>query len=167
MRLVAGIYDRIWARNWGFAPMSVREFLQETAGLRLICPPGFFQIAFADGEPIGFALALPDINPAIKACDGRLLPLGWWTFFREVNRLPRLRLITLGVVPEYRKSGADALMIHAIMHQWLKRGFQEVEACWIAEDNYAIIRMLERLGGTVKRHYSIFGMELEGTFAHE
>jgi GNAT superfamily N-acetyltransferase len=160
MKLLASLYGRIWARNWGFAPMSEQEFLEETAGLRLVCPRELFQIAFAGDEPIGFVLALPDFNAATRACEGRLFPFGWWKFLREVNRLPRLRLITLGVVPEHRRSGADALLIDAVTKHFLKRGFQECEACWILEDNYAIIRMLKRLGGTVTRRFSIFGLDL-------
>lgn len=160
LRLVAGMYGRIWGRNWGFAPMSEKEFLQETAGLRLVCARELLQIAFVGDEPIGFVLAVPDLNPAVKACEGRLFPFGWWKFWRELGRLPRLRVITLGVVPEHRRSGADALLIAAVTQQFLERGFQECEACWILEDNYAMIRMLERIGGTLKRHFSIFGMDL-------
>jgi hypothetical protein len=160
LRLVAGMYGRIWGQNWGFAPMSEQEFLQETAGLSLVCPRKLIQIAFVGNEPIGFVLALPDFNPAIKACEGRLFPFGWWKFWRELRHLPRLRVITLGVVPEHRRSGADALLIAAVTQQFLDLGFQESEACWILEDNYAMIRMLERMGATVKRYFSIFGMDL-------
>ncbi|HEY2932687.1 MAG TPA: hypothetical protein VGK99_13165 [Acidobacteriota bacterium] len=160
MRLIAAIYNRIWSRNWGFAPMSRKEFLQETAGLALVCPPDLFQIAFAGEEPIGLAVALPDHNPAIQACDGRLLPIGWWKFFRELRRARLLRVIMLGVVPEHRRSGADSLMLYELSRKSLARGFEEFEAGWILEDNHVTVRILERIGGTVKRRYSIFEMGL-------
>ena len=160
LRLLAGLYNRIWADNWGFAPMNLKEFRQEMAGLPLVCPPELFQIAMHGEEPVGMIMALPDLNPAIQACNGRLLHPNLWKFFRELRQTRRLRLILMGVVPEHRRSGADAMMVFRIMDEFLKRGFEECEAGWILEDNLKTKRMLERLGATVTRRYSIFEMSL-------
>jgi len=158
---IATLYNRIWAQNWGFAPMSAKDFSQEMAGFGLIAPPECFQVCYAGDEPIGLALALPDMNVGAKACDGKMLPFGWWKFFSAVKRTHRFRLMMLGIVPEHWKTGADVVLVYQMIRGLLARGLDDCEAGWILEDNYLMIRMLERLGGKISKHYSIFGMSLQ------
>jgi acetyltransferase (GNAT) family protein len=157
---IATLYNRIWAHNWGFAPMSGQDFKQEMAGFGLIAAPEFFQVCYAGEEPIGLALALPDINSGARACNGKMLPFGWWKFFRAVKRTGRFRLMMLGIVPEHWKTGADVVLTYQMIQGLLARGRDDCEAGWILEDNYLMIRMLERLGGKTSKHYSIYGMSL-------
>ena len=157
---IAVLYNRIWAHNWGFAPMSGNDFRQEMAGFGLIAAPEFFQVCYAGDEPIGLALALPDINMGARACNGKMLPFGWWKFFSAVRRTHRFRLMMLGIVPEHWKTGADVVLTYQMIRGLLARGRNDCEAGWILEDNYLMIRMLERLGGTMSKHYSIYGMSL-------
>jgi hypothetical protein len=157
---IARLYNRIWAHNWGFAPMSGEDFRQEMAGFGLIAAPEFFQVCYAGDEPIGLALALPDINTGARACNGKMLPLGWWKFFFAVRHTHRFRLMMLGIVPEHWKTGADVVLTYQMIRGLLARGRDDCEAGWILEDNYLMIRMLERLGGKISKHYSIYGMSL-------
>src|ERR1051326_1881630 len=157
---IAKLYNRIWAHNWGFAPMSGDDFRQEMAGFGLIAAPEFFQVCYAGDEPIGLALALPDINAGAKACDGKMLPFGWWKFFSAVRRTHRFRLMMLGIVPEHWKTGADVVLTYQMIRGLLARGRDDCEAGWILEDNYLMIRMLERLGGRISKNYSVYGMSL-------
>ena len=157
---IATLYNRIWAHNWGFAPMSGDDFRQEMAGFGLIAAPEFFQVCYAGDEPIGLALALPDINVGAKACKGKMLPFGWWKFFSAVRRTHRFRLMMLGIVPEHWKTGADVVLTYQMIRGLLARGRDDCEAGWILEDNYLMIRMLERLGGRISKHYSVYGMSL-------
>ena len=157
---ISRLYNRIWAQNWGFAPMSGDDFRQEMAGFGLIAAPEFFQVCYAGEEPIGLALALPDINTGARACGGKMLPLGWWKFFTAVRRTHRFRLMMLGIVPEHWKTGADVVLTYEMIKGLLARGRDDCEAGWILEDNYLMIRMLEKLGGNISKHYSIYGMSL-------
>lgn len=158
---IAALYNRIWAHNWGFAPMSGDDFRQEMAGFGLIAAPEFFQVCYAGDEPIGLALALPDINMGARACNGKMLPFGWWKFFSAVRRTGRFRLMMLGIVPEHWKTGADVVLTYQMIQGLLARGRNDCEAGWILEDNYLMIHMLERLGGKISKHYSIYGMPLQ------
>lgn len=157
---IATLYNRIWAQNWGFAPMSGEDFKQEMAGFGLIAAPEFFQVCYAGEEPIGLALALPDINSGARACNGKMLPFGWAKFFSAIKRTGRFRLMMLGIVPEHWKTGADVVLTYEMIKGLLARGRDDCEAGWILEDNYLMIRMLEKLGGTISKHYSIYGRSL-------
>ena len=140
--------------------MTGDDFRQEMAGFGLIAAPEFFQVCYAGEEAIGLALALPDLNTGAKACQGAMLPFGWWKFFSAVRRTGRFRLMMLGIVPEHWKTGADVVLTYQMIQGLLARGRDDCEAGWILEDNYLMIRMLEKLGGKISKHYSIYGMNL-------
>ena len=150
------LYQRIWERNWGFVPMTEGEFLAQAKDLKKVCHPSLMHIAEKDGEPIGFVLALPDTNVGAKACSGKLLPFGWWRFLRAMKKKHLIRVLTLGAVPEYRKTGLDMLLMHRVMSDGIDAGFNAVEASWILEDNHDMLGPLQTLGCTPYRRYRIY-----------
>lgn len=150
------LYNKIWERNWGFVPMTEAEFKRSARELKLIAVPEFLTIVEVEGKPIAFALNVPDANVAIKACDGRLLPFGWWKFLAARKKIDRTRVVTLGVLPEYRKNGIDALLLHYYAHANAAHGYPHCEASWILEDNVEMLRPLESLGARPYRRYRIF-----------
>lgn len=155
-RILWDLYQRIWERNWGFVPMTEGEFLAQAKDLKKVCHPALMHIAEKDGEPIGFVIALPDTNVGAKACNGRLLPFGWWKFLRAMRKKHLIRVITLGAVPEYRKTGIDMLLMHRVMSQGIDAGFDACEASWILEDNHDMLGPLQTLGLTPYRRYRIY-----------
>lgn len=159
-RVLWDLYQRIWERNWGFVPMTEAEFLAQAKDLKKVVHPSLLHIAHAPaqegGGAIGFVLAIPDTNVGAKACNGRLLPFGWWKFLRAMKRKHLIRVLTLGVVPEYRKTGLDMLLMHRVMTQGIDAGFDACEASWILEDNHDMLGPLQTLGCTPYRRYRIY-----------
>jgi GNAT superfamily N-acetyltransferase len=154
------LYERIWERNWGFVPMPRDEFLAQARDLKRVAHPALLHIAEANGEPIAFALALPDVNVAAKACNGRLLPFGWWKFLRALRSTKVIRVLTLGVLPDYRSKGIDMLLMHRVTTQGEDAGFRACEASWILEDNRDMIGPLETMGFRTYRRYRIYEKSL-------
>lgn len=156
MAILWDLYNRIWERNWGFVPMTHAEFSAQAKDLGQVAHPSLMHIAEIDGKPVGFIVALPDVNPAIRACNGKLLPFGWWKFLRKKRTVDSVRVITLGVVPERRKIGLEMLLMHAVMRQGMDSGFARGEASWILEDNHDMLQPLEALGYRPYRRYRIY-----------
>ncbi len=156
------LYHRIWERNWGFVPMSRAEFLAQARDMRKLAHPALMHIAERDGAPVGFAVALPDGNVGLKAANGRLLPFGWLRFLRAMKQNTRIRVITLGVVPEARKLGVEMQLMHAVISQGIAAGFRSDEASWILEDNKDMLGPLETLGHRVYRRYRIYEKPIDG-----
>lgn len=154
------LYERIWERNWGFVPMPRDEFLAQARDLKKVAHPSLLHIAEAKGEPIGFVLALPDTNVGAKACNGRLLPFGWWKFLAALRKTKVIRVLTLGVVPEYRRAGIDMLLMHRVTTQGEASGFAACEASWILEDNRDMLGPLEAMGFRPYRRYRIYQKSL-------
>lgn len=155
-RVLWDLYERIWERNWGFVPMTEGEFLAQAKDLKKVAHPSLLHIAEKDGEPVGFVLALPDVNVGAKACNGRLLPFGWLRFLRAMRRKHLIRVLTLGALPEYRKIGLDMLLMNKVTSDGIDAGFGAVEASWILEDNRDMLGPLESLGCAPYRRYRVY-----------
>jgi GNAT superfamily N-acetyltransferase len=136
--------------------MSPAEFAAQAKDLKQVAHPSLMHLAEVRGEPVGFIVALPDANRAIAACNGRLLPFGWWRFLRALRQVDSARVITLGVLPIHRKLGIETLMMHAVLQHGMKAGYIRGEASWILEDNADMLGPLQALGFRPYRRYRIY-----------
>jgi hypothetical protein len=76
VELIRQLYNSAWEKNWGFVPMTDAEVDHMAKQLKPVVDPELALIGEINGEPIGFALALPDVNQAIRHLNGRLFPFG-------------------------------------------------------------------------------------------
>ncbi len=150
MERVKQLYNLAWEANWGFVPLSGRELDHLAKELRPLVVPGLVAFAERAGKPVGLAIALPDANVALRTNpSGRLFP-GLLRVFRALRRVKRMRVLVLGVDPEVRGSGVDALLVKSIWQGGRRHGIDWTEAGWVLEDNVAMNNHLVRLGF---RHY--------------
>ena len=56
------VYNAAWERNWGFVPLDEKEVRHYAKDLKPILDENWTWIAERDGEVLGAALTLPDIN---------------------------------------------------------------------------------------------------------
>jgi ribosomal protein S18 acetylase RimI-like enzyme len=150
------VYNSAWERNWGFVPMTDHEIDHMAKQLKQVLDPGLIRIAEIDGQPVGFALALPDLNQALRHADGRLFPLGLPKILWYARKINRARVLVLGVVKEYRKLGIDVIMYRDLFRYGMEKGYYAGEFSWILEDNMAIRRPLEAFGAEVYKTYRVY-----------
>lgn len=159
VREIKQIYNSAWSRNWGFVPMTNEEFYHLAKSLKQIVDPHMVFIAEVNGKPAGFSLALPDFNQVLARLNGRLLPFGifkllWHT--KVKNKIDGVRIITMGVVPQFQKRGIDTVFYVETYNVGVKRGYKWAEMSWILEDNTLMNRMLELLGAKLYKKYRIY-----------
>ena len=158
--LIKQLYNEAWEKNWGFVPLTDAEIDHLAQQLKPVVVPDLVCFAYKDGRPIGFGAALPDLNVALKHNpSGRLFP-GILKVLWHARHITRARILLLGVVPEYRGTGVDALMYHWIWTKGLARGFNWGEAGWILEDNPAMNNAATRLGFHVYKTYRVYDKTL-------
>ena len=153
---IEAIYNSAWERNWGFVPMTEEEFANLAKQLKPVVNPKLCAIAEVEGEPVGFALALPDYNRALRYVNGRLLPFGIFKLLWHQRKIDAARVLTLGLKPGYRRMGLDAMLYLHIFREGVKEGFYRAECSWILEDNWDMRRGLERMGARVYKTYRIY-----------
>ncbi len=146
VELIKQVYNSAWERNWGFVPMTDGEIDHLAKQMKPIVIPELVVFAEREGETIGVAAVLPDLNVALKKNpSGRIFP-GILKILWAKRKITRVRILLLGLLKEYRKTGADALMYHWIWEKGCARGYRWGEAGWILEDNTAMINALARVG---------------------
>jgi hypothetical protein len=156
IKRVQKVYNSAWEKNWGFVPMTPAELDHMASELKPIVEEDFVCFAEHNGEPIGFALALPDFNQALRHANGRLFPFGLLKILWHSRNISRLRVLALGLLAPYRGSGIDQLMYLKIWKNGLKRGLKGGEFSWILEDNVAMRKPLDRFGFDVTKTYRIY-----------
>ena len=158
VRRVQEVYNAAWSQNWGFVPMTEAEFHHMAKELKPVVEPDFVLLAEkADGEPIGFLLALPDLNRAFRHLrDGRLFPLGVFKFLWHQRRIRTARILTLGLKPGYQHLGLGAAMYTRLLEIGIGKGYQGAEGSWILEDNHEMCTALEKLGATMNKRYRVY-----------
>ncbi|MEX0993391.1 MAG: hypothetical protein WDZ37_05275 [Solirubrobacterales bacterium] len=152
------VYNAAWERNWGFVPLSDEEVRHYAKDLRPILDERWAWMAERDGEILGAALSLPDINQCLKHMNGRLLPFGWAKFLWHRRKIERLRVLALGVKPEYQHLGIAASFY--IEHVNTARSEHDHiwwgEMGWILETNEPMNRAMEGMGGKIVKRYRVF-----------
>jgi GNAT superfamily N-acetyltransferase len=159
-RRLREIYNQAWEKNWGFVPFTEAEFEFMTKEMKPLLVPEFAWIAEIGNEPVGFTLCLPDINVALRHINGRLtrfgLPIGLIKLLYYKRRIRKGRLIALGVIEKYRRSGiAEMLVLRVMEETMIKRGITG-ELSMTLEDNFMVNRFVEAIGAQRYKTYRIF-----------
>lgn len=157
MHLFTPIYRDAWGDNWGFVPPTDAEVAFHAKILKQVIDEDWAYIAEKDGEAIGAALTLPDINQVLARMGGRRLPFGWFHFLFGKRKIDRLRVFALGVKHEYQRTGVAAGLYLKHLETSFKPGaIKRGEMGWILETNEAMNRAMEGMGGTVVKRYRIY-----------
>jgi GNAT superfamily N-acetyltransferase len=159
VELIWGIYNAAWSRNWGFVPATRDEFLFMARDMKSILEPELVLIGEVQGRAVGFALALPDINQALKHAHGRLFPLGLLKILYHKRSVRSVRVIVLGVLEEHRTAGVAAGFYAELFRRGSRLGYESGEMSWVLEDNVLMCRSIEALGGARYKTYRIYEWE--------
>jgi GNAT superfamily N-acetyltransferase len=157
------IYNSSLERNWGFVPLSEQEVRHYAKDLKPVLDENWSMVAERKdtGEVVGAALTLPDYNQVLAKLNGRLLPFGWITALRERKKIDAVRVIVLGVKAEYRHTGVAARLYQMHFDAAQRTPQKTGEGGWTLENNDAMNRAYEGLGGEIKRRYRIYERAFE------
>jgi len=155
-------YNEAWADNWGFVPWTDRELEAIAKELRPLIDPRLAFVGEIDGQQAAISIAVPDANEALKLARGRLLPLGLarilWRV--KVTGCRRMRVLALGVLPQHRRLGLDAVLIQRTIRNGILLGYERAEVGWILEDNDAMLKSLRHINAQRTKVYRVFDKSL-------
>ncbi|HET9058087.1 MAG TPA: hypothetical protein VFN30_14680 [Chitinophagaceae bacterium] len=151
------VYNAAWDKNLGFVPMTENEFKYLAKDLKMILDPQFCLVAEHNGEIVGFALAIPDINQVLKTIKrGRLLPFGIFKLLLGRKKINQLRVLALGVVEGYKKMGIEGCFYATFIKKAREKNILGAEASWILEDNFLMNKGIQNLNGEAYKAYRLF-----------
>jgi len=115
-----------------------------------------------DGEPAAFGIVLPNINEAISAFNGKLLPLNWAKFlwWLKVKKPSTARMPLMGIKQKFQGKPIGAAFAYKIIEMVndssVQNGIVNAELSWILESNKPMITMLEDIGAVIDKTYRIY-----------
>ncbi len=166
VKTVSELFNDAWSENWGFVPLSEAETDQMAKQLRMLLNEKLIWFAEFNGQPIGFIVALPNLNEAIRDLRGRLLPFGWakllWRL--KVASVSSARVPLMGIRRSFSSgllgSLVPFLLIDAVRREGRKLGLRSVELSWILEDNGPMRDIIEAIGGSPYKTYRMYAKDL-------
>jgi GNAT superfamily N-acetyltransferase len=158
VRTVREIYNDAWADNWGFVPMTEAELQQFVNELKQIVDPEIVFFVEHEGVPVGFSVALPDVNQALRHVpDGRLFPLGLpkllLNFYYGIYEC---RMPLMGIRKEYQGKGLDTMLVLATIENGPAHGYDACEMSWVLDTNERLKNHVTSLGAVVDKEYAMF-----------
>ncbi len=163
------IFNDAWSQNWGFVPFTAEEIAYLTTEMKLLLRPALTIIAELDGEPVAMGAAFPNLNEAIADLDGRLFPFGWMKLLWRLKfgRFRTVRLPLLGVRRDHQGTVLGAAValyiIDTLRTECQRLGVERGELSWILENNIAIRRIIEIVGGVPYKTYRLYEKSLSAT----
>lgn len=95
----------------------------------------------ADKKLVGVGITIPSLSRALQKCKrGRMLPMGWWHLLKAIkyHKTNIVDLLLMGVLPEYRSKGANALMFADLIPRYQAYGFEWGESQVEMETNEGV-----------------------------
>lgn len=144
---------------YGFSQLSDRQIDKlvndyiKIADLNLVT-------AIMDGDKmVGFGITFPSFSHAMqKTHDGRFLPFGWWHMLKVLkwHKTPIVDLLLIGVLPEYRSKGANALIFDDLIRWFLRYNFEWAETGPQMESNEGVLSQWQYLDATQHRRHRCY-----------
>jgi hypothetical protein len=160
VQTVIDLSNRSLALNWGYSPVTEDEVRAMARDMKpVLQPEGVIFAEDSQGNAIGFAITLPDVNILIKGLKGHMFPIAWWKLLRGIPRLKQYRMFALGVIPEYHGKGIDSLIYRALYESIFSPDLR-MEINYVLEDNGPMNNAIVKLGAKPLRRYRIYEMAI-------
>jgi hypothetical protein len=156
------LFNKAFANNYSSTPRTLEEFMEEAQDLKSVVDPDIFWIAEYEGEMVGFFMALPDYNIALKHVGGKLNWLGILKLLWYRRQIDQARVIVICSLPEQRRRMVPLALIHLGMQGGVQKGksYKRAELGYVYEDNSPSRKVVEATGAKIYKTYRIYEKSL-------
>lgn len=114
---------------YGTVELSEAQIMKYYHQFILLINPDYVKLLLDEKEVlVGFGLAMPSMNTAVKNSNGRLFPLGWYRVLRApFKKTEILDLYLVGVVPSMQNKGLTAILLNSMTETARKNGIRYAE----------------------------------------
>ncbi len=161
-RKVFKMLNTTYNNLYGFAPLTDNKVDQLVEQYIRIADMNLISVIMDGNENdkmVGFGITFPSLTYAMrKSRNGRLLPLTWWRLLDAIkwHRADTVDMLLIGVLPEYRSKGANALIFNDLIRQYQAYGFKWAEAMPQMETNEHMLGQWQYLEADYHRRLRCF-----------
>jgi len=141
--------------------MNDEEFDFMANDLKQLAEPSLAYFSYVKGNLAGFHLSLPNYNQVFKYNKSGSLLGALWCMLTKKKKITQSRIIILGILTEYQRTGVDAVMYMQSGIRANKLNMADAEASWILEDNEMMNKGLTTtMNGKLYKKYRIYEKKL-------
>lgn len=154
------IYEQAWIKHDNYKPVDLQDIRDMIKQSKMMLEEDFIWFVYNDGEPIAFFMMVPDMNQLFKYFwDGKmnLFRMLRMLYLKKKKVINRCRVLVMGVVPKFQKSGIESGLFYQLRQVLLKKNwYDEMELSWVGDFNPKMISIFEAVGGTkAKTHVTL------------
>lgn len=162
-RHIYELFTTAFAHNWSSSARTEDEFMVEARELQTLVDTDIFVIAEdpkkdSDNKMVGFFMALPDYNIALKHVQGKLNLFGILKLLWYRRKIDQARVLAICTLPEYSRKMVALAVVYLGMKGGTekKRPYKRSELSWVYEDNMRSRNIIESTGANIYKTYRIY-----------
>lgn len=153
------VYNRAWKTHDNFKEMEWKQAMSILKKLKPIMDPDLMYFAYYNSKPIGFYIALPELNQCFRFVNGNL---NWWGKLKFLYHKWKGTCYTsfgvaFGIDPDFQKKGVEGLIFKKLaetIQPTMK--YDDMIITWIGDFNPKMIAIIEGLGATKFREMATY-----------
>lgn len=117
-----------------------------------------------DDKMVGFGVSFPSFSEALRHTrNGHLLPFGWWHLLKVMkwHKTLTVDLLLIGVLPEYRVKGANAIIFNDLISWYRRYGFKYAVTGPQMETNKGVLSQWQYLASEEIRRHRIYVKDIK------
>ena len=162
-RKVFDLLNQTYSHLYGFSKLSDRQIDKLVEDYIKIADMNLLAAVMDGDRMVGFGITFPSFSRALQQTrDGRLLPMGWWHLLKILkwHKTDTVDLLLIGVLPEYRSKGANALIFSDLIQHFNSYGFRWAEAMPQMERNEAVRSQWQYLESRQHRRHRCYRKDI-------
>jgi GNAT superfamily N-acetyltransferase len=157
---VLRLYNRSLDALPGFAPVTAGEFRKFVQEIMPVLDEEMVLFALADGQEVGFGLAIPNLAEAFQRCGGLRHPWHYAQLWWAARRIKSVSFKILAMDPDFWGRGIELLIYARLAELFDERGYEWVDLSLTGDDNPQTNKIITRLQGEEYKRYRTFLVEL-------
>ena len=158
-RKVFDLLNATYKDLYGFSQLSNKQIDKLVNDYIKIADLNLVTAVFDGDNMVGFGITFPSFSHAMqKTRDGRFLPFGWWHMLKILkwHRTNIVDLLLIGVLPEYRAKGANALIFDDLIRWFQRYNFEWAETGPQMETNEGVLSQWQYLESIIHRRHRCY-----------
>ena len=158
-RKIFDLLNATYKDLYGFSQLSDRQIDKLVNDYIKIADLNLVTAIFDGDNIVGFGITFPSFSRAMqKTRDGRFLPFGWWHMLKILkwHRTNIVDLLLIGVLPEYRSKGANALIFDDLIRWFQRYNFEWAETGPQMETNEGVLSQWQYLESVIHRRHRCY-----------
>jgi len=145
-----------FAENPMFVPPTAAEYLCQAGDMMWVIDKRISTVVYHRGRPAGAIIAIPDLNPLVKAIGGRIGLSAPFRFLQHRIGNTRAVLVYQSVCRDLHNRGLNGAMLSRTLQSLKSAGYRTLGGTWIADINGPSLRQAEKVGATRLHRLHLF-----------